>query len=114
MIAAANDILKMGAKNVMLKGGHLDGKLSRDLYINSKEHQETHALRIDTKNTHDTGCTLSAAICSYIAHGKTPLEACILAKNYLFNALDSAKIDSVGKGHGPVNHFYELWKYLKL
>ncbi|MEI0843427.1 bifunctional hydroxymethylpyrimidine kinase/phosphomethylpyrimidine kinase [Brachyspira pilosicoli] len=113
MIAAANDILKMGAKNVMLKGGHLDGKLSRDLFINSKEHEFLDAIRIDTKNTHGTGCTLSAAICSYIAHGKTPLEACILAKNYLFNALESAKIDSVGKGHGPVNHFYELWKYLK-
>ena len=114
MIKAADDILNMGAKNVMLKGGHLEGELSRDLFM-SKDHKEfLDAMRIDTKNTHGTGCTLSAAICSYMAHGKTPLEASKLGKEYLFNALQAAKIDSVGKGHGPVHHFYEAWKYLNI
>ena len=114
MIDAANDILNMGAKNVMLKGGHLEGELSRDLFINKESKEFLDALRIDTKNTHGTGCTLSAAICSYIAHGKTPLEASKLGKEYLFNALQAAKVDSVGKGHGPVHHFYEAWKHLSI
>ena len=114
MLNAANDILNMGAKNVMLKGGHLEGELSRDLFINKESHEFLDAIRIDTKNTHGTGCTLSAAICSYIAHGKTPIEACKLAKDYLFNALQAAKVDSVGKGHGPVHHFYEAWKHLDI
>lgn len=114
MIDAGNDILNMGAKNVMLKGGHLEGELSRDLFINKESKEFLDALRIDTKNTHGTGCTLSAAICSYIAHGKTPLEASKLGKEYLFNALQAAKIDSVGKGHGPVHHFYEAWKHLSI
>lgn len=113
MIEAANDILSMGAKNVMLKGGHLEGEMSRDLFMSRDYKEFLDAVRIDTKNTHGTGCTLSAAICSYIAHGKTPLEASKLGKVYLFNALEAAKIDSVGKGHGPVHHFYEAWKYLK-
>ena len=114
MIKAADDILNMGAKNVMLKGGQLEGGLSRDLFM-SKDHKEfLDAMRIDTKNTHGTGCTLSAAICSYMAHGKTPLEASKLGKEYLFNALQAAKIDRVGKGHGPVHHFYEAWKYLNI
>ena len=114
MINAAKEILDMGAKNVMLKGGHMEGELSRDLFMNREGKEFLNAARIDTKNTHGTGCTLSAAICSYIAHGKTPLEACKLGKEYLFNALEAAKTDSVGKGHGPVNHFYDAWKHLNI
>ncbi|WP_295154226.1 bifunctional hydroxymethylpyrimidine kinase/phosphomethylpyrimidine kinase [uncultured Brachyspira sp.] len=114
MIDAANDILNMGAKNVMIKGGHLKGELSRDLFMSKDNKEFLDALRIDTKNTHGTGCTLSAAICSYTAHGKSPFEASKLAKEYLFNALLAAKTESVGKGHGPVHHFYEAWKYLNI
>lgn len=113
MIDAANDILNMGAKNVMLKGGHLEGDLSRDLFMNSETKEFFDAVRIDTKNTHGTGCTLSAAICSYMANGKSPIEASKLAKEYLSNALKASKIDSVGKGNGPVHHFYEAWRHLK-
>ena len=65
MISAANDILDMGAKNVMLKGGHLEGELSRDLFMSRDNKEFLDALRIDTKNTYGTGCTLSAAICSF-------------------------------------------------
>ncbi|PTY41166.1 bifunctional hydroxymethylpyrimidine kinase/phosphomethylpyrimidine kinase [Brachyspira hampsonii] len=114
MIEAANDILNIGAKNVMLKGGHLEGELSRDLFMSKESKEFLDALRIDTKNTHGTGCTLSAAICSYMAHGKTPLEASKLGKEYLFNALKAGKTDSVGKGHGPVHHFYEAWTHLNI
>lgn len=113
MIKACNEILNMGAKNIMLKGGHLDGELSRDLFMNNETREFLDAKRIDTKNTHGTGCTLSAAICSYMAHNKTVLDSCKLAKDYLFNALEAAKVDSVGSGNGPVNHFYKAWKYLE-
>lgn len=112
MMLAAKEILNMGTKSVMLKGGHLLTETSDDLFLSAKETEFLEAKRIDTKNTHGTGCTLSAAITSYIAKGYGLLNSCKMGKDYLYNAIKSAKDESVGKGHGPVNHFYHLWQYL--
>jgi hydroxymethylpyrimidine/phosphomethylpyrimidine kinase len=68
--------------------------------------------RIKSQNTHGTGCTLSAAIASFIAQGFSTFDACKQAKAYLYEAILYSKDENIGKGHGPVHHFHHLWKYL--
>ena len=115
MKEVAKMIIDMGAEAVMLKGGHLDMNTSDDLFMDCDGLSEFFtAKRIKTKNDHGTGCTLSAAITSFIAHGYTISEACKMGKVYLFHALNAAKDSSVGKGHGPVNHFVNIWPHLDL
>lgn len=105
------ELLELGSKSILLKGGHSSNPhSSNDLYLDQDGRKVwLEAERIDTKNTHGTGCTLSAAICASIALGFSPLESCKNAKRYLTGALKSAQYNSVGKGHGPVNHFYNIW-----
>lgn len=103
-------LLELGPKAVLLKGGHMKGDDSNDFYLETQgvlEHLTSQ--RIDTKNTHGTGCTLSAAITAYLAQGLPLFEACRRAKEYLYGALLAAKDTSVGKGQGPVHHFYRDW-----
>ncbi|STY29742.1 bifunctional hydroxy-methylpyrimidine kinase and hydroxy-phosphomethylpyrimidine kinase [Legionella wadsworthii] len=111
MIEIGQRILDFGSKYVLLKGGHLvENPNSNDLLIGTKG--ETHWLesrRIYSKNTHGTGCTLSAAIAAGLAHQVDLLEACRIAKNYLYHAILSAKNEHMGLGNGPVNHFYHFW-----
>ncbi len=106
----AGKLLALGAKAVLLKGGHLGGEASNDLF-SDQEGREIwlNSPRINSKNTHGTGCTLSAAIAAQLALGQPLVEACQLAKNYLSGALRAAQHSSVGKGHGPVHHFYNIW-----
>lgn len=106
----ANALLRLQPEAVLLKGGHQTGMQSNDLFLaQDGSLQWLFADRIDSKNTHGTGCTLSAAICAYLALGTPLLEACQHAKDYLSHAIAAAKENSVGKGHGPVHHFYNLW-----
>ena len=106
----AEHLMALGAKTVLLKGGHSDGAQSNDLFLDqSGQKVLLESPRIDSKNTHGTGCTLSAAICACLALGFPMLEACQIAKRYLFEAIKASKDNSVGKGHGPVHHFYHLW-----
>ena len=110
MLQVAQKLLTLGPQNVLLKGGHLNSSTSNDLLIN--KNGETHwfeSPRIESKNTHGTGCTLSAAITACLAQGIEIEKACGIAKKYLFNAIKAAKDDSVGLGNGPVHHFYHLW-----
>jgi hydroxymethylpyrimidine/phosphomethylpyrimidine kinase len=94
--------------NVLLKGGHLETERSSDvLYVNSEMHW-FHAERIKTKNTHGTGCSLSSAIASYLAQGYFLPEAVSAAKQYLTKAIQSGSQFQIGRGHGPVDHFYFL------
>ncbi len=94
---------------LLLKGGHLEtSQQSTDLLITPNSVSSMTASRIDTVNTHGTGCTLSAAIASYLAQGEGLNSACKLAKHYLTDALLHANELFVGQGHGPVNHFYNL------
>ena len=109
----AHRLLELGCKAVLLKGGHENTTTSDDLFLSHEEEEVLSAPRIDSKNTHGTGCTLSAAITSFIAQGFTPLEASKKAKKYLSGAILHSKNEKMGKGHGPVHHFYDLWKGLQ-
>lgn len=107
-------ILDMGCKAVLIKGGHGRGAQSNDLFRTKDCKREFIASRIKSKNTHGTGCTLSAAIASFLAQGYALEIACEKAKAYLHRAILHSSVTSVGKGKGPVHHFYHVWSELKL
>jgi len=110
MPLVAHELLKLGTYAVLLKGGHLTGSEADDFYQDQLGNEEwLQGTRIDSKNTHGTGCTLSAAITSLLAHKYTLIEACTMAKIYLTQAISGAKHQVIGKGNGPVHHFYDLW-----
>ncbi|WP_392536807.1 bifunctional hydroxymethylpyrimidine kinase/phosphomethylpyrimidine kinase [Legionella sp. 227] len=110
MLDVGNKLLDFGPKYVLLKGGHLSSQESNDLLIGTN--RDVHwfrSPRIHSKNTHGTGCTLSAAITACLAQNIDLIASCRIAKNYLFHAINAAKEKSVGLGNGPVHHFYHLW-----
>ena len=102
---AAKHILNAGAATVVIKGGHLSGDESVDIFYDGTEFHELRAERIDTKNTHGTGCTFASAIAAGLAKGQPLLEAVTKAKEYVTNAIRANL--SIGGGHGPLDHFYE-------
>lgn len=104
---AARAICQMGAKNVLLKGGHLRND-AVDILYDGREYSYFSSARINTKHTHGTGCTLSSAITSNLAMGHSITEAVALAKEYITGAIEHSI--ALGKGNGPVNHFYSLYK----
>ncbi len=108
MLIMAQQVKNMGAKAVLLKGGHLPQKFdANDLFLeNTKCPQWINKPRIRTPNTHGTGCTLSSAVAAYLAHGFDVATSCHKAKNYLHDALLSAKNHRLGHGAGPVDHFF--------
>jgi hydroxymethylpyrimidine/phosphomethylpyrimidine kinase len=95
---------------VYLKGGHLPGGAALDLLYNGDKMIDLVAPRIETNNTHGTGCTLSAALAALLPQSADVPEAARRAKAYLTEALRHADRLSVGTGHGPVHHFHALWK----
>jgi len=106
---AARDIHQFGVKNVLIKGGHLEGRNSTDVFFDGTSFVELASTRINTKNTHGTGCTLASAITAFIAHGQSPSDAVVNAKKYISSAILAADQLNVGSGHGPVNHFHKIW-----
>jgi hydroxymethylpyrimidine/phosphomethylpyrimidine kinase len=101
------ELRSLGAKAVLLKGGHLEqDENSNDLLILPASTALISAKRFPTKNTHGTGCTLSSAIASYLAQGNELTQSVELGKRYISEAIAHADQLSVGQGHGPVNHFY--------
>jgi hydroxymethylpyrimidine/phosphomethylpyrimidine kinase len=106
MILAASILINLGAKNVFIKGGHLDSKVVQDIFINKKEIMLIKNKRITTRNTHGTGCTLSSAISTFFACGKTLKKSCELATKYVNNSIRSNL--NYGKGHGPINHLSSI------
>jgi hydroxymethylpyrimidine/phosphomethylpyrimidine kinase len=104
MRAAARRIHDLGPRGVVIKGGHSEGPYVVDLYFDGESFEELRAERVKTRATHGTGCTFSAAIAAYLAHGLPPLEAVARAKEYLTAALQADP--GIGKGIGPVNHFH--------
>ncbi len=96
--------------NVLVKGGHFEKAESSDvLFVHAtKQHHWFHAPRINTRNTHGTGCTFSSAIASYLAQGKPLIQAVECAKHYLMCAIQSGSEQRIGRGFGPVDHFYFL------
>ena len=107
MEEAAKAIYQMGAKNVLLKGGHLELEAT-DILYDGREFSYFSAPRIATKNTHGTGCTLSSAITSNLALGYTLNQAVVRAKEYITIAIQHSL--TIGKGVGPTHHFYTLYK----
>ena len=102
MIFAAKKLLKYGAKNVLIKGGHLDSKVVHDIFVNKSEIKVFNNYRYKTKNTHGTGCTLSSAITTFLSCGKPIKKSCELGIKYVSSAILTNP--NYGKGHGPINH----------
>ncbi|KQR69308.1 hydroxymethylpyrimidine/phosphomethylpyrimidine kinase [Rhizobium sp. Leaf384] len=109
MTQQAEAILKAGAGTVLIKGGHGDGPESVDLLFDGNSVRTFAAPRIATRNDHGTGCTLAAAITAHLARGYDIVEAISLSKTYLHQALEAGRGLSIGKGRGPVHHFYRWW-----
>jgi hydroxymethylpyrimidine/phosphomethylpyrimidine kinase len=103
MHRAAEILIGMGARNVLVKGGHLEGDALDLLYPESGDVQEFSAARIDTPHTHGTGCTYSAAITAELAKGTGLMQAVSLAKTFVTEAIRSNP--GLGRGSGPLNHF---------
>jgi hydroxymethylpyrimidine/phosphomethylpyrimidine kinase len=103
MHRAAEALIGMGARNVLVKGGHLAGDALDLLYMEGGEVQEFSAARIDTPHTHGTGCTYSAAITAELAKGTGLVQAVSLAKTFVTEAIRSNP--GLGRGSGPLNHF---------
>jgi hydroxymethylpyrimidine/phosphomethylpyrimidine kinase len=112
MADACQELVTLGCRAVLLKGGHLVSSGSPDLlYVTGDpEPVRLDADRIDTPNSHGTGCTLSSAIAAGLAQGLGVVEAVHRAKDYLLQALKAGAGYTLGKGHGPVHHFYAGWK----
>jgi len=111
MNAAAIDLLRLGPRAVVVKGGHLAGGDSTDVLALAGETTVRwfQAPRATTSNTHGTGCTYSSAIAAGLARGAGIAEAVEQAKRYLTGAITAGATFKLGGGHGPVHHFHALW-----
>ena len=106
MILAANRLIILGAKNVLIKGGHLNKKKLFDIFLSKKDFKIFESKKFITKNTHGTGCTLSSAITTFYSCGKSIKKSCELAIKYVNSAIKSNP--KLGKGHGPINHLNSI------
>ena len=106
MINSANILISLGAKNVLLKGGHLNKKNVEDVFVSKNEMKIFRNKKITTKNTHGTGCSLSSSIATFYSCGKTLKKSCELGVKYVNSSIKS-KIN-YGKGHGPINHLNSI------
>jgi hydroxymethylpyrimidine kinase/phosphomethylpyrimidine kinase len=106
MIFAAYKLLKIGAKNILIKGGHLNSKSVQDVFVNKSQIKIFNSKRYKTNNTHGTGCTLSSAITTFLSCGKTIKKSCELGIKYVNFAIKTNP--KYGKGHGPINHLSSM------
>ena len=106
MREAARQILALGAAGVVVKGGHLEGPAT-DLFYDGLEFREFTSERIDTVNTHGTGCTFASAVAAGMAHSLPVVEAVAQAKEYVTEAIRASF--PIGQGHGPLHHFHRFW-----
>jgi len=102
MIRAARILMSLGAKNVLIKGGHLKSRIMQDIFLNKNGISTFKNKKIHTKNTHGTGCTLSSAIATYYSCGKTLKKSCEMAIKYVNHSIGTGP--RYGKGYGPINH----------
>jgi hydroxymethylpyrimidine/phosphomethylpyrimidine kinase len=106
MRRAAQAICALGARNVVVKGGHLpESSAAIDVLYDGREFFEFAAPRVDTPNTHGTGCTFASATAAELAKGHSVYQAVRVAKSYLTAAVRAAVDMGIGHGHGPLNHF---------
>ena len=106
MEKAAHYILDMGAQSVIMKGGHMEGD-PIDYFFDGENSIELVSKRIETKNTHGTGCTFSSAVAANLALGKDLEASTRIAQSYVHDSIDPGF--SIGSGHGPLNHFSKFW-----
>ena len=107
----ARGLMEAGAHRVLLKGGHLtEAKDSIDVFVGPEGLHELAAARVDTKNTHGTGCTLSSAVAALRPARAGWLDAVREAKDWLTRAIAAADTLHVGHGSGPVHHFHQWWR----
>ena len=106
MIKAGKILLGLGAKNVLIKGGHLKSKDMNDILLNKKIIKVFKSKKYTSKNTHGTGCTLSSAIATYLSCGKDLIKCCELGIKYVNEAIKSNL--NLGKGNGPINHLNSI------
>ena len=107
MLVAGKILIKAGAKNVLIKGGHLSSKKIYDVLINKKMTKIYVNKKYISKNTHGTGCTLSTAITTYLSCGKKLNKSCELGIKYVNEAIKSNL--NYGKGNGPINHLNSVF-----
>ena len=110
MLEQGRQLLALGARRVLIKGGHLpETSAAIDVFVSPELEQVLSAPRISTTSTHGTGCTLSSAIAALRPQRRHWGEAVTDAKDWLTGAIAAADSLEVGHGHGPVHHFHELW-----
>jgi hydroxymethylpyrimidine/phosphomethylpyrimidine kinase len=115
MYVAGERILRLGCRSLLLKGGHLRTPRLTSLFFDGVGGvTEFHSERVDTCNTHGSGCTLSSAIASYLARGEELPDAVAKAQNYVTGAIIAGADVAVGHGNGPLNHFFNPEKMIKI
>ncbi len=116
LLHAADILFRLGPESVLVKGGHLEGETSNDVLLIKSENEgnplefQYESKRIDSVNTHGTGCTLSSAIASFLARGFSLQDSVKNAKEYITEAILEGANYKLGNGHGPVHHFHKFWK----
>jgi hydroxymethylpyrimidine/phosphomethylpyrimidine kinase len=105
---AAREIAGWGARAVVIKGGHREEATATDLLFDGRDFREYSVGRVDTRNTHGTGCTFASAIAASLAKGESVRNSVAAAKAYVTKALQASY--PLGHGHGPVHHFYRFWR----
>ena len=106
MIFAANKLINLGARGVLIKGGHLNSSNVEDIFLTKRDLKIFTNRRYKTKNTHGTGCTLSSAITTFFSCGKSIKKACDLGIKYVNSAILTNP--NYGSGHGPINHLNSM------
>ena len=106
MIFAAYKLIEIGAKNVLIKGGHLTSSTVQDIFVSKSDIKIFNSKRFNTRNTHGTGCTLSSAITTFLSCGKPIKKSCELGIKYVNSAINTNP--KYGKGHGPINHLHTI------
>jgi hydroxymethylpyrimidine/phosphomethylpyrimidine kinase len=109
MVAQAQELLRLGAGAVLIKGGHGSGPESVDILVEDGSHTRIAMPRIETGNTHGTGCTLASAVAAGLAKNLSLVDAVRQAKAYVTRALEAADRLEIGSGPGPVHHFHAWW-----
>ncbi|MDX1730693.1 MAG: bifunctional hydroxymethylpyrimidine kinase/phosphomethylpyrimidine kinase [Aurantimonas coralicida] len=109
MEATATHLQALGCGSALLKGGHLDGDDSPDLLVTATQREWFEGARVQTSNTHGTGCTLSSALAAQLALTGDAFSAVRVAKAYVAGAIGAADRLDVGSGHGPTHHFHRHW-----
>ena len=109
MVKQGEALMALGPSAVLVKGGHGSGEECVDVLLSDESPRFFTAARLNTKNTHGTGCTLSSAVAAHLALGHPLAKAVELSHTWLHEAIKAADNLAIGNGHGPVHHFHRLW-----